>query len=191
LTPRFLMKILRKLIIILSISVPLAVAVLFALPKVNATLPFDVHILPLCNAIINTMVAICLCFGFYFIKSNNIILHKRMMTNAFILSCFFLFLYIFYHLFSQETKFGDINHDGIADASEKAALGAIRYFYYFVLLTHILLSIGIIPLVLFTMYYSYTNQIFNHKRLAKFTFPLWLYVAVTGIIAYIMISPYY
>ena len=113
------------------------------------------------------------------------------MTFAIALSLAFLAMYVAYHMTADSTKFGDVNHDGILDAVEKAKIGAVRYLYAFILITHILLSIIIIPFVLVTYVRALAKRFDKHKKIAKITFPLWLYVAVTGVVVYLMISPYY
>lgn len=168
----------NKWIVVLSVIIPLAVAALF---RVNLrSLGFDVApltYLPPIYASVNGLTAIVLIFAVIAIKNKNRKLHERLMKFAIILSAAFLVMYVAYHMTSDSTKFGDE--------------GFIKYVYYFILLTHILLSIVIIPFVLITYVRAITNSIERHKKIAKITFPLWLYVAVTGVIVYVMISPYY
>lgn len=163
----------NKLIVVLSIAIPVVVAVLFGV-KVDAELPV---FLPPIYAAINAITAFVLVLAFIAIQKKNIKLHERLMKFAIILSVLFLIMYVAYHMTSDSTKFG--------------GEGAIKYVYYFVLLTHILLSIAVIPFVLITYVRAITNNIEKHKKIAKITFPLWLYVAITGVVVYIMISPYY
>lgn len=170
-------KLIQPVIVALSIAVPVLVAILFVLPKPNIDAGFDVHIIPTINALINTCVAFCLSLGFYYIKSKQIKKHRVMMFSAFALSSLFLILYVIYHSLSEPTKYGGV--------------GILKILYYFILLSHILLSAIIVPFVLFTIYYAISNQIDKHRKLAKYTFPMWMYVAVTGVLAYIFISPYY
>ncbi len=163
----------NKLIVVLSIAIPVVVAVLFGV-KIDAELPV---FLPPIYATINAITAFVLVLAFIAIQKKNIKLHERLMKFAIILSVLFLIMYVAYHMTSDSTKFG--------------GEGAIKYVYYFVLLTHILLSIAVIPFVLITYVRAITNNIEKHKKIAKITFPLWLYVAITGVVVYIMISPYY
>lgn len=163
----------NKLIVVLSIAIPVVVAVLFGV-KIDAELPV---FLPPIYATINAITAFVLVLAFMAIQKKNIKLHERLMKFAIILSVLFLVMYVAYHMTSDSTKFG--------------GEGAIRYVYYFILLTHILLSIAVIPFVLITYVRAITNNIEKHKKIAKITFPLWLYVAITGVVVYIMISPYY
>ena len=100
-------------------------------------------------------------------------------------------MYVAYHMTSESTKFGDINHDGILDTNEKEKVGSVLYLYLIILFTHIILSIAVIPFVLITYVRAITNNFDRHKKIARITFPLWLYVAVSGVVVYIMISPYY
>ena len=168
----------NKWIVFLSIVIPLVVAILFG---VNLReLGFDVKpltFLPPIYATINGFTAIILLIAFWAIKNKHIVLHENLMTTAIGCSAAFLVMYVAYHMTSNTTKFG--------------GEGAIKYAYYFILITHILLSIVIIPFVLITYVRAITNNIERHKKIAKITFPLWLYVAITGVMVYIMISPYY
>lgn len=164
----------NKLIVILSIVIPIVVAALFGIKIPNVE---PLSFLPPIYASINGLTAIILVLAFFAIKNKNIILHKKLMTSAIFCSVAFLVMYVAYHMTSDSTKFG--------------GEGFVKYIYYFVLLTHIIMSIVVIPFVLITYVRAITNNIEKHKKIAKVTFPLWLYVAVTGVIVYIMISPYY
>lgn len=163
----------NKLIIALSIIIPVAVAALFGI-KIDAELPI---FLPPIYASINALTALVLVIAVWAIKNKKRNLHENLMKTAIGLSILFLVMYVAYHMTSDSTKFG--------------GEGAIKYVYYFVLLTHILLSIIVIPFVLITFVRGITNNIEKHKKIAKITFPLWLYVAISGVIVYLMISPYY
>lgn len=178
-------------ITIVSIVIPVLVALLFVLPKPDFHPGFDVKILPLFHAILNTSTAVLLLASLYFIKNGYAKAHKTTNLVAIGMSTIFLLSYVTYHALAPETKYGDLDHNGILDAAEKAALGGIRYFYYFLLLTHIVLAGVIVPLVLFTTLRGFQNDIPRHRKLARITWPIWFYVAVTGVIVYIMISPYY
>lgn len=168
----------NKWIWILSIVIPVAVAALFG---VNLRrLGFDVEpltFLPPIYATINGITAILLIAAVIAIKKGNRKLHENLMKTAIACSVAFLVMYVAYHMTSDSTKFG--------------GEGVIKYVYYFILVTHILLSIVIIPFVLITYVRAITNNFERHKKIAKITFPIWLYVAVTGVIVYFMISPYY
>jgi putative membrane protein len=165
-------------IIILSVVIPIVVAILFG---VNLReMGFDVKpltFLPPIYASINAVTALVLVLAFIAIQNKKIALHKKLMQFAILLSLAFLVMYVAYHMTSDSTKYG--------------GEGVIKYAYYFILITHVLLSIVVIPFVLITYVRAITNNIERHKKIAKITFPLWLYVAITGVVVYIMISPYY
>lgn len=164
----------NKLIVVLSILIPVVVAVLFGVKIPNVE---PLRFLPPIYATINGLTALILVLAFFAIKKKNLVLHENLMTTALWCSVAFLIMYVAYHMTSDSTKFG--------------GEGVVKYIYYFVLITHILLSIIIIPFVLITYVRAITNNIEKHKKIAKITFPLWLYVAISGVIVYIMISPYY
>ena len=178
-------------IAIVSILIPVVVAVLFVLPKPDIAINFDVRVMPFFHAVLNSATAVLLLASLYFIKNGHTKAHKWTNITAVILSVCFLLSYVTYHFLTESTKFGDINHDQVVDASEIAVLGGIRYLYYFLLLTHIVLAVVIVPLVLFTLLRAFQNDNERHRRIARITWPLWFYVAITGVIVYIMISPYY
>ncbi len=164
----------NRLITIVSIIVPVVVAILFGVKIPNVE---RLGFLPPIYASINGLTAILLLVAVGAIKNGNRRLHQNLMTACIGLSVLFLLMYIVYHMTSESTVFG--------------GEGAIRYVYYFVLVSHILLSIAIIPLVLKTYVRAYLKQFEAHRKLARITFPIWLYVAVTGVVVYLMISPYY
>lgn len=179
--------------IVASIAVPVVVMILLndkILPKI--TLPFDYLILPQINAVINSLVAVCLVAALYFIKQKNIAAHKAMTTTALVLSVLFLLTYVLYHWSAvYEAKFGDTNLDHILSDEERAAAGSFRLFYLFLLISHIILAAIIIPFVLFTYIRGLSRQDDRHKALARYTFPMWLYVSVTGVLCYVLAAPYY
>lgn len=159
--------------------------------KVPYPFNFDVHNFATANAIINSCVAILLVAALLAIKAKNIKLHKNLVLTALIFSVLFLISYICHHLWGGETKYGDSNGDGIISDIEKAAIGSVKYLYYFILITHIILAAVILPFILFTAYRGLTAEGEKHRKLAKYTWPLWFYVSITGVIVYLMISPYY
>ncbi len=177
----------KPLIIGLSIFIPVAVALLFGI-KIEG---YDFSFLPPIYATINGIVALLLIAAVVAIKNGNRELHRRLIRLAILGSLLFLVGYIIYHATSTETKYGDVNHDGILSDLERANLGKDALVYYFLLATHIILSIAVIPMVLLTYLKGWTNNLTAHKKLAKYTFPTWLYVAVTGVTVYLMISPFY
>ena len=162
----------KKLIVAVSIIIPLAVALLFGV-KIKTAEPL--RFLPPVYASINGLTAILLLISLIAIKNKKIKIHETINKFCILLSCCFLIMYVAYHMTSENTVYG----------------GEMKYVYYFILVTHILLSAIIIPLVLFTYVKAWSGKIAEHRKLAKITFPLWLYVAVTGVIVYWMISPYY
>jgi putative membrane protein len=157
----------------------------------NVNLGFNPHLFATANGIINLTVTVLLLSALLAVKRNLYLLHKRLMIAAIILSLLFLVSYICHHLFAGETKYGDINHDGIVSANEKTVAGSLRIVYYFILLTHIPLAGIILPFILFTAYRSLTGEYERHKKLARITWPIWVYVAITGVTVYLMICPYY
>jgi putative membrane protein len=178
------------LIILFSIIVFAAVSVLGRVTlKVN--LSFDVHVFAKANAIINSIVAVLLLCGLIAVKTKRYFLHKRIMLTSMFLSILFLISYICHHLFAGEARFGDLNHDGILSEAEKTDAGSARFIYYFILGTHIPLAGIVLPFILFTAYRALIGEFDKHKKLVKITWPLWFYVAVTGVFVYVMISPYY
>nr|WP_321230649.1 DUF420 domain-containing protein [uncultured Psychroserpens sp.] len=168
----------NKWIVVLAIVIPVVVAILSRVKLQDFGIevePFT--FLPPIYAAINGMTAFVLILAVIVIKKKNRKLHERLMKLAITLSVAFLVMYVAYHMTSDSTKFG--------------GEGVVKYVYYFILLTHILLSIIIIPFVLITYVRAITNNFERHKKIARITFPLWLYVAITGVIVYVMISPYY
>jgi len=159
--------------------------------KLNVNLGFDEHIFAKANAVINSIVAVLLLAGLYYAKTGRYNTHRNIMLTAMALSVLFLLSYVLHHLFAGEARFGDVNHDGVVNEAEKATVGSIRYFYYILLSTHILLAGIVLPFILFTAYRALINENAAHRKLAKITWPVWLYVAVTGPVVYLMISPYY
>lgn len=178
------------LIGIFSVIVFTAV-VLLGRVKLELDLGFDVHIFATINAFINSAIAVLLVAALWAVKNKNYQLHRKLMMIALVLSILFLVSYIAHHLLAGEARFGDSNHDGLVSDEEKLQAGTIRMVYYFILGTHIVLAALILPLILFTAYRALTAEFPAHKKLARITWPLWFYVAVTGPVVYWMISPYY
>lgn len=166
----------RLLIYIVSFVVFAAVAILSRV-KLEVDLGFDVHVFALINAVINSLVSVLLVAALIAVKNKKYVQHKNIMFAAIILSVLFLISYIAHHLLAGDTMYG--------------GEGGIRYVYYFILITHIFLAAIILPFILFTAYRSLTGEYDKHKKLARYTWPLWLYVSVTGVLVYLFISPYY
>ena len=178
------------LILVFSFVVFAAVVILTRI-KLDVDLGFDVHFFAKLNAIINSLVSLLLLAGLAVVKQGKYELHKRIMICALVLSVIFLVSYICHHLLAGETKFGDINHDGLVSEAEKALAGSKRTFYYIILATHIPLAGIILPFILYTAYRALIGEWPKHVKLARITWPVWLYVSVTGVLVYLLISPYY
>jgi putative membrane protein len=164
------------LIILFSVIVFVAVVFLSRI-KLEVALPFDVHLFAKINAIINSMVSVLLVAGLIAVKNGKYHLHRNVMMTAMVLSLLFLVSYICHHLFSESTSYG--------------GEGAMKSVYYFILITHIILAAVILPFILYTSYRALVAEWPAHRKLAKITWPIWFYVSVTGVVVYLMISPYY
>ena len=180
----------RIFIYTVSVIVFAAIVVLSKV-KLELDLPFNVHVFAMVNALINSAVAILLVAGLASIKMKKQLLHKKIMISAILLSVLFLLSYIAHHLLAGETKFGDLDHNGILSDDEKLQVGSVRIIYYVLLLTHIPLAAIILPFILFTAYRALTGEYDKHRKLTRITWPVWFYVAVSGVIVYWMIQPYY
>lgn len=167
----------KNWIIGISIAIPLAVAVLLFMPAKITTLGDWVYFLPHLNAVINTFASVALIVGLIFIKKKQYHYHRATMTVAFSLGAVFLVSYVVYHGAAESTSFG--------------GEGLIRTGYYFLLITHIILAAVALFPILFAYYYGYTDQREKHRKVVKFAYPIWLYVSISGVIVYLMISPYY
>lgn len=167
----------KTIIGILSVVVFLVVVSLGKFKLLNVDLGFNPHVFATINAVINSIVSVLLITGLYFIKSKNIAMHKKTMLTAIVFSTLFLLTYILHHLFTVDTHYG--------------GTGIIKYFYYALLLTHIPLAAIILPFILYTAYKALIGEYAAHQKIARRTFPVWLYVAISGVVVYLMISPYY
>ncbi len=166
-----------KLLIYVSSFVVFAAVVFLSKYKLDVDLGFDVHVFAKANAVINSLVAVLLVAGLISARKKNYELHKKIMLTTILLSVFFLLSYIAHHLLAGETKFG--------------GTGSLKTIYYFILITHIPLAAIVLPFILFTAYRGLTGEYDKHKKLVRITWPVWFYVAVTGVVVYLMISPYY
>lgn len=180
----------RILILLFSAVVFIAVTVLEKV-TLDVDLGFDPDVFAVANASINSLVAVLLLAGLVTARQGKYRTHRNIMLAAMGLSVLFLVSYILHHLFAGSTWYGDVNRDGVVDAAEKAAAGTWRYVYFVLLGTHILLAGLSLPYILFTAYRALIGENAVHRRLAKITWPMWFYVAVTGPIVYLMISQYY
>jgi putative membrane protein len=185
-------KLVLKIVIGLSIFVFTTVVVLNKqiLPK-PSTIPSWTYILPMVNAIINGTCSVLLIASLYFIKRKKIEIHKQINLAAFILSSLFLVCYILYHWLSKETVYGDIDHNGLLNEFESLAIASTKSIYYFILISHIVLAAIVLPLVLLSFYRGLQLDVEKHRKLVRYSFPIWLYVTITGVVVYFMISPYY
>jgi putative membrane protein len=164
-------------IIFISIAVPVIVGSLFFGQESLINIGIEVSFLPTVNACLNSLTTLCLLGGFYFIKRKNVKVHRYFMLSALGLSALFLVSYLIYHASAEPTTYG--------------GEGLLQYIYYFILATHIILAAIILPLVLLTVYRGLAYQVEKHRKIARWTWPLWLYVAVTGVMVYLFLLPYY
>jgi putative membrane protein len=153
-------------------------------------MPAVVQYLPPLNAFMNGNCAILLLISLWAIMNKKISLHKKINLTTFILSSIFLVSYILAHFFMQDVKYGDINHDGILTDEEKGA-APVRTFYLVLLGTHIMLAAVVLPAILLSFWYGLKNNVQKHKKIVRYTYPVWLYVAITGVVVYLMVKPYY
>ena len=179
----------RIAIISASIAIPLVVAILF---KVQiAGIEEYVKVLPSIYAMINGVTAFLLVAALVAIKKKNIKLHERIIKVCMFLSIIFLALYVAYHMGSKPTMYGDLDFNGELSVQEKLLVSNSSLFYYIILVSHIILSVTVVPLVLFSYLFAWKGDIVRHRKWTVFTWPIWFYVATTGVIVYYMISPYY
>lgn len=155
------------------------------------TFPRFIYSLPLLNAILNGTCTLLLIFSLLAIKKRNIELHKKLNLTAFVLSALFLISYVTAHYFIPDTKYGDVDHDGVMSVVESAGVSGIKPIYVVILLLHIFLAIVVLPMVLISFYYGLTDQREKHKKLTRFSYPIWLFVTASGVVVYLMISPFY
>lgn len=179
-----------RLIWIVSAVVLLVVIILKVVPPPEPK-PSFIYILPHLIGGINAACALLLILSLIFIKRKNIQAHKVTNVITFILSALFLVFYILFHLYEKDTKYGDIDHNGVLSTAELAAVGITRAIYFVILITHIMLAVIVLPLILISFLRGFSMQIERHRKIVRWAYPVWLYVAVTGVIVYLMISPYY
>jgi putative membrane protein len=180
----------KWIIWIFSIFIFIAVTALERV-TVNVDLGFDPHVFALINALINSTVAILLVAGLITAKRRRLKSHRNIMLAAILLSVFFLLTYILHHVFAGSTWYGDLDRNGVVDEIEKAAAGSWRLVYFILLGTHILLAGISLPFILFTAYRALIGENDRHRKIARYTWPMWFYVAVSGPLVYLMISKYY
>jgi putative membrane protein len=180
--------------IVLAVSALICVVVVVLNQKlipVPDHFPRFIYKLPLVNAILNGSCSILLMLSLWAIKKRNIQLHKKLNLTAFLLSSLFLISYVTAHYFIPDTKFGDVNHNEVLEQTELALVSGIRPIYLVILLSHIFLAVIVLPMILLSFYYALKDDRVKHKKITRFSYPIWLYVTITGVVVYAMISPYY
>lgn len=180
--------------IVLAVSALICVVVVVLNQKlipVPDTFPSFIYKLPLLNAFLNGSCSILLIASLWAIKKRNIELHKKLNLTAFLLSSLFLISYVTAHYFIPDTKFGDVDHNGILEEIELTTVSGIRPIYLVILLSHIFLAVIVLPMILLSFYYALKDDRVKHKKITRFSYPIWLYVTLTGVVVYALISPYY
>lgn len=180
--------------IVLGVNLLICIVVIVLNQKlipVPESFPAFIYKLPMLNAFLNGTCSVLLMLSLWAIKKRNIELHKKLNLTAFFLSSVFLISYVTAHYFIPDTIFGDVNHNHILEPGEHAAVGAIRPIYLTILLSHILLAVVVLPMILLSFYYALKDDRVKHKKITRFSYPIWLYVTITGVIVYWIISPYY
>lgn len=167
----------NKPVILLAILTSVIVSVLLIVSRFQANPEFDLTVLPLLNAVLNSFTFMFLVVALIMIKRKNIKLHRRFILAAFTTTAIFLISYLTYH--------------GIAESTHYAGDGVLKYIYFFILITHIILAAVIVPLALITLYRGLKMKVEKHRKIARWTMPIWLYVSLTGVLVYVLISPYY
>lgn len=181
-----------KIVLAVSLLICIVVVVLNQkLIPVPDTFPAFIYKLPLLNAFLNGSCSVLLIASLWAIKKRNIELHKKLNLTAFLLSSLFLISYVTAHYFIPDTKFGDVDHNGILEEFELAAVSGIRPIYLVILLSHIFLAVIVLPMILLSFYYALKDDRVKHKKITRFSYPIWLYVTLTGVVVYALISPYY
>ena len=184
-------KVYLRVIYAVSILIPVIVTFLILFPGKLSFAGAWVNMLPGVHAGINTLTALILVAALVSIRNGEVQWHRRFMFAALFMGVLFLASYLIYHSSVASVKFGDLDHDGFVSDAEKAEAGINRIFYLLLLASHILLSILVVPFVLMAFYFALTDQIARHKKMVKYTYPVWMYVSITGVIVYFMIRPYY
>lgn len=180
----------KRIIILICVAIPLAVAGLYVLPD-SLKEGYDTSFLPSLNAMVNLTTSFVLIAALIAVKCKKYELHKKLMFTALILGAIFLISYVIYHATTSSVKYGDVNHDDIRSVEETLAVGSSLWVYFGLLGSHVLLSIIVLPFVLFAAYFALVEENENHKKIVKFAYPIWLYVSISGVFVYLMISPYY
>lgn len=180
--------------IVLTVSALICVVVVVLNQKlipVPNSFPDFIYKLPKLNAFLNGSCSVLLIASLWAIKKRNFELHKKLNLTAFLLSSLFLISYVTAHYFIPDTMFGDANHSHVLEENERQTVSGIRGIYLVILLSHIFLAVIVLPLILLSFYYALKDDRVKHKRITRFSYPIWLYVTVTGVVVYMMIAPYY
>ena len=180
--------------IVLTVSILICVVVIVLnqrLIPVPDTFPTFIYKLPLVNAVLNGSCSLLLLASLWAIKKRNIELHKKLNLTAFLLSSLFLISYVTAHYFIPDTKFGDADHNGILEEVELVSVSGIRPIYLGILLSHIFLAVIVLPMILLSFYFALKDDRVKHRKITRFSYPIWLYVTLTGVVVYALISPYY
>lgn len=180
--------------IVLAITVLICIVVVALNQKiipVPNSFPSFIYKLPMLNAFLNGTCSILLIASLWAIKNKNIALHKKLNLTAFFVSSLFLLSYVTAHYFIPDTIFGDVNHDHVLDADEKTNVSGIRPIYLVILLSHIFLAVIVLPMILLSFYYALKDDRVKHKKITRFSYPIWLYVTLSGVVVYLLIAPYY
>lgn len=185
------LKLAKKLNIAAWVITAVVLVLVGLMRRVKLDFGVDFSFLPGVYSTLNAITAVLLIIAFIQIKKKNIDLHRKLMFAAIITSVLFLLGYVLYHFTTAETLFGDLNGDKVLDEVERVAVGGMRTVYLILLASHVILAAVIFPFILFTFIRAFTNQVERHKKMARWVFPLWLYVALTGPILYLMLLPYY
>lgn len=180
--------------IVLAVNVLICIVVIILNQKVIPvpdTFPRFIYKLPMLNAFLNGTCSLLLIVSLWAIKNKKIELHKKLNLTAFALSALFLLSYVTAHYFIPDTIFGDVNHNHVLEDDERALVGNVRPIYLAILLSHILLAVIVLPMILLSFYYALKDDRVKHKKITRFSYPIWLYVTITGVVVYCLISPYY
>lgn len=181
-----------KIVLIVSILICLVVIILNKkIIPVPDQFPAFIYKLPMVNAFINGTCSLLLIASLWAIKNKNIELHKKLNLTAFLLSALFLVSYVTAHYFIPDTIYGDTNHNQFLEPEERAAVASTRTMYLIILLSHIFLAVAVLPLTLLSFYFALKDDRVKHKKLTRYSYPIWLYVTITGVVVYLFIAPYY
>ena len=181
-----------KIVLAVSVLICLVVVILNQkLIPVPNSFPSFIYKLPMLNAFLNGTCSVLLMASLWAIKKRNIELHKKLNLTAFLVSSLFLISYVTAHYFIPDTKFGDVDHNGLLDEAELMSVSGVRSIYLVILLSHIFLAVVVLPMILLSFYYALKDDRVKHKKITRFSYPIWLFVTLSGVVVYFMIAPYY